>query len=521
VRIYPERSTAREQYFRELIKMEKIIIFDTTLRDGEQAPGAALTSFQKMEVATQLERLGVDIIEAGFPVASPDDFAAVSAIAKRIRKSGICALARCIPKDIDRAADSLKKARRGRIHLFLATSKIHLKYKFKKAEDEIEEIARDSIRRARRYCADVEFSPEDATRTEKGFLFRMVEMAIREGARTINIPDTVGYSYPQEVFSLISDIVNNVPNINKAVIATHCHNDLGLATANSLSAILGGARQVHCTINGIGERAGNASLEEIVMAMKTRKDVFGNFHTAINTREIYRTSRLVSKLTDFAVPPNKAIVGSNAFAHESGIHQDAVLKKRITYEIMDPHEVGIADSQLILGKHSGRHAFRDRLKTLGFHLDEKQLNRAFARFKEVADKKKNIFDDDLRIIVEDEVRVSRPVWTLQSFEINSGTKVKPVAKMVLVKAGRELCGVSSGDGPVDACFKAIDKITGHKAKLEDFRLEAVTSGKDALGQVSLKLKVKGSVISGRGASTDIIEAAVKAYVDAANKLENK
>lgn len=501
--------------------MEKIIILDTTLRDGEQAPGAALNSFQKMEIATQLEKLGVDIIEAGFPVASPDDFAAVSAIAKAIRKSSICALARCIDKDIQKAGESLKKAKHPRIHLFLATSKIHLKYKFKKAEDEISGIARDSIRRAKKFCSDIEFSPEDATRTERDFLFRMVEMAIREGARTINIPDTVGYSYPQEIYSLITDIRNSVPNIDKAVIATHCHDDLGLATANSLSALLAGARQVHCTINGIGERAGNASLEEIVMAMKTRKDVFGNFRNNIDTRQIYRTSRLVSKLTDFVVPPNKAIVGSNAFAHESGIHQDAVLKKRITYEIMDPHEVGISDSQLILGKHSGRHAFRDRLKTLGFNLDEKQLNQAFARFKEVADKKKNIFDDDLRIIVEDEVRLVRPLWKLISFEINSGTKIKPVARVELDKKGKVMTGQSSGDGPVDACFRALDKITRLKAKLEDFRLEAVTSGKDALGQVSLKLKVSGSIAAGRGSSTDIVEAAIKAYIDAVNKLETK
>ena len=501
--------------------MEKIIIFDTTLRDGEQAPGAALNSFQKMEVATQLEHLGVDIIEAGFPVASPDDFAAVSAIAKLIKKGAVCALARCIYKDIEHAGLSLKKARHPRIHLFLATSKIHLKYKFKKAEDEIADIARDSIRAAKKFCSDVEFSPEDATRTQKDFLFRMVEMAIKEGARTINIPDTVGYSYPQEIYALITDILNNVPNINKAVIATHCHNDLGLATANSLSAVLAGARQVHCTINGIGERAGNASLEEVVMAMKTRKDVFGNFYTNINTKEIYRTSRLVSKATNFVVPPNKAIVGRNAFAHESGIHQDAILKKRITYEIMDPHDVGIADSQLILGKHSGRHAFRDRLKTLGFVLNEEQLNKAFGRFKEVADKKKDIFDDDLRIIVEDEVRIIKPTWTLNSFEINSGTKIKPKAQVVLIKAGKNLSGVSSGDGPVDACFKAIDKITGYKVKLEDFRLEAVTSGKDALGQASLKLKVPGSIVSGRGSSTDIVEAAVKAYIDAVNKIKNK
>ncbi|PIQ90236.1 MAG: 2-isopropylmalate synthase [Candidatus Omnitrophica bacterium CG11_big_fil_rev_8_21_14_0_20_41_12] len=501
--------------------MEKIIIFDTTLRDGEQAPGASMNSLQKMEVATQLERLGVDIIEAGFPVASPDDFAAVSAIARLIKKCGVCALARCIYKDIEHAGKSVKKAKHPRIHLFLATSKIHLKYKFKKAEDEIASIARDSIKQAKKFCSDIEFSPEDATRTEKDFLFRMVEMAIKEGAHTINIPDTVGYSYPQEVYSLITDIKNNVPNINKAIIAIHCHNDLGLATANSLSAVLAGARQVHCTINGIGERAGNASLEEIVMAMKTRKDVFGNFCNSIHTKEIYRTSRLVSKLTNFVVPPNKAIVGKNAFAHESGIHQDAILKKRITYEIMDPHDVGIADSQLILGKHSGRHAFGDRLKTLGFHLNEEQLNKAFGRFKDLCDKKKDIFDDDLRAIVEDEIRVAKPIWKLDSFEINSGTKIKPVAQVILVKGGKNVSANSSGDGPVDACFKAIDKITGFKAKLDDFRLEAVTSGKDALGQVSLRLKINDSIISGRGASTDIIEAAVKAYIDAVNKLENR
>jgi 2-isopropylmalate synthase len=323
------------------------------------------------------------------------------------------------------------------------------------------------------------------------------------------------------MYSLISDIKNNVPNINKAVIATHCHDDLGMAVANSLSAILAGARQAHCTINGIGERAGNASLEEIVMAIKTRKDVFKGLYTDIDTKEIFRTSRLVSNLTNFVVPPNKAIVGRNAFAHESGIHQDAVLKKRITYEIIDPHDVGISESQLILGKHSGRHAFRERLKALGFHLDDEQLNKAFVRFKDVADKKKDIFDDDLRIIVDDEMRVTKPLWQLNSFEVTSGTKIKPKAHVVLIKKGKNVSGISSGDGPVDACFKAIDKVTGYKAKLEDFRLEAVTSGKDALGQVSLKLKIKESIISGRGASTDIIEAAIRAYLDAVNKLENK
>jgi 2-isopropylmalate synthase len=396
-----------------------------------------------------------------------------------------------------------------------------MQYKFKKAEDEILALARQATKLARRFCDDIEFSPEDATRSERDFLYRIIEQAINDGARTINIPDTVGYSYPQEIFSLITSIKNNVPNINKAIIAIHCHDDLGLSTANSLSAVLAGARQVHCTVNGIGERAGNASLEEIVMAIKTRKDVFGSFTLGIKTREIFATSRLVSNLTNFVVAPNKAIVGRNAFAHESGIHQDAILKKRSTYEIMDPRDVGILKSQLILGKHSGRHAFRDRLKVLGFKLNDEQLNKAFGRFKEVADKKKVIFDDDLRIIVEDESREVKPVWQLKSFEVTSGTKIKPKASVVLSKKGKSLSGISSGDGPVDAVFNAIDKVTGYKAKLDDFRLEAVTAGKDALGQVSLKLKIKESFFSGRGASTDIIEAGIRAYLDAVNRLEHK
>ncbi len=501
--------------------MEKIIIFDTTLRDGEQAPGASLTAQQKLEIAYQLEKLGVDVIEAGFPVSSPGEFLAVNMISKSIKKSVVCGLARCLTKDIEAARDALKKAKHPRIHLFLATSKIHLQYKFKKTEEEVLALGIQAVKLARKFCDDIEFSPEDATRTERGFLFKVIEAAICEGAKTINIPDTVGYSYPQEIYSLIVDIKNKVPNINKAVIAIHCHDDLGMAVANSLSAVLAGARQVHCTINGIGERAGNASLEEVVMALKTRKDVFKDLYTLINTKEIYRTSRLVSNLTDYPVPANKAIVGRNAFRHESGIHQDAVLKKKITYEIMNPNDVGISESQLVLGKHSGRHAFKDRLKQLGFHLNDAQLNKAFERFKEVADRKKDIFDDDLRIFVEDEIRVAKPLWQLESFEVNSGTKIKPKATVVLNKKGSNLTGISSGDGPVDACFKAIDKIINLKVKLEDFRLEAVTSGKDALGHVSLKLKVKGAAAAGHGSSTDIIEAAIRAYIEAINKLETK
>ncbi len=501
--------------------MEKIIIFDTTLRDGEQAPGASLNHKEKLEVAWALSDLGVDVIEAGFPISSKGDFMAVREVSKIIKSSTICGLARSIKKDIDAVVEATKLAKRARIHVFLATSKIHMQYKLKKAEDEILRLAVESVSYARKFCPDVEFSPEDASRTERDFLFRVVEAVIKAGATTINIPDTVGYSEPQEFGGLIRAIKENVSNINKAIISVHCHNDLGLAVANSLAAIKNGARQVECTINGIGERAGNASLEEIVMSVDTRKDIYAGLKTGINKKNIYKISRLVSKLTGFVVAPNKAIVGGNAFRHESGIHQDGVLKERSTYEIIRGEDVGFVVEGMVLGKHSGRHAFDERLKKLGFHLSTLQINKAFERFKDLCDKKKDIFDDDLRIIVEDEIRVVKPVWRLESFEINSGTKISPEACVVLTKNNKDLSSVSSGDGPVDACFKAIDKITGYKVKLEDFRLEAVTAGKDALGQVSLKLNIKDSVISGRGASTDIIEAAVKAYIDAVNKLENK
>ena len=498
--------------------MEKIIIFDTTLRDGEQAPGASLTSEQKLEIAYQLEDLGVDVIEAGFPIASPDDFKAVSTISKKIKKSVICGLARCLTSDIEAAYKAVKDAKAGRVHLFLAISKIHLQYKFKKAEDEIFEIAQKAIRLTRKHCKDIEFSPEDATRSDRYFLYRIIEMAINEGASTINIPDTVGYSYPQEVYSLITDIRNNVPNINKAVIAIHCHDDLGLATANSLSGIMGGARQVHCTINGIGERAGNASLEEIVMALKTRKDVFGDFYTQINTKNIYQVSRLVSSLTGFVVPPNKAIVGRNAFRHESGIHQDAVLKKRNTYEIMDPKDVGFVEANIVLGKHSGRHALAKRLEDIGFKFDAKKINEIFKLFKQLADKKKEVFDDDLLVLAEEGTKGRPKVYDLVSVRVNTGTDIPPEAILKIKYKKKVLEAKSSGDGPVDACFKAIDKITGVKSRLYDYRLEAVTSGKDALGEVSLKLTVKNKTVSGRSSSTDIIEASVRAYLDAVNKI---
>jgi 2-isopropylmalate synthase len=500
--------------------MEKIIIFDTTLRDGEQAPGASMTSEQKLEIAFQLENLGVDVIEAGFPIASPDDFKAVSIISKQIKKSVICGLARCLKADIEAAHNSIKKAKYPRIHLFLATSKIHMRYKFRKPEEEILDLAKKSIRLAKGFCDDIEFSPEDATRSERDFLFQVIESAIAEGARTINIPDTVGYSYPQEVHSLITDILNNVPNINKAIISIHCHNDLGMAVANSLSAVLSGARQVHCTINGIGERAGNASLEEIVMAIKTRKDAFSDLYTDINTKNIYNLSRLVSSATGFIVPPNKAIVGKNAFRHEAGIHQDAVIKKRITYEIMNPQDVGMVASQLVLGKHSGRHALSKRLKDLGFTLNEKKINEIFLKFKQLADKKKEVFDDDLIALIEEEAMEKRKIYELVSIRVSTGTDIIPEATVKIKYKKKIHEAKSSGDGPVDACFKAIDKITGVKGELQDYRIEAVTKGKDALGDVSLKLKAKGKVVNAHGSSTDIIEASVRAYINALNKIES-
>lgn len=497
--------------------MEKLIIFDTTLRDGEQAPGASLTSPQKLEVAYQLERLGVDVIEAGFPIASPDDFAAVQAISKKIRKPVVCGLARCIPADIESAAKAVKMARAGRVHVFLATSKIHLQYKFKKPEDEILALAVKSVRMAKNLCDDIEFSPEDATRTDRDFLYRVVEAAIKEGARTINIPDTVGYSYPQEVYEIISGIKNNVPNINKAVIAIHCHDDLGMSTANSIAAVLAGARQVHCTINGIGERAGNTSLEEVVMAVKTRKDAFKNITMGINTKEIYRTSKLVSNLTGFVVPPNKAVVGKNAFRHESGIHQDAVIKERTTYEIMNPNDVGIGESQLVLGKHSGRHGLSKRLKELGFKFDDARMARIFSEFKKLADKKKEVFDDDLVALAQEETREASCDYILEAVRVSTGTDIVPDA-MVKIRHNKKVFEAKSGgDGPVDACYKAVDRITKVKAKLINYELEAVTRGKDAQGLVKVEIELRSQVYSGKGASTDILEASVKAYLDAVNK----
>jgi 2-isopropylmalate synthase len=497
--------------------MEKIIIFDTTLRDGEQAPGASLNQKEKLEIAKALANLGVDIIEAGFPISSKGDFEAVCAVAKSIKGPVICGLARAITKDIDAAYQAVKYSKRPRIHVFLATSKIHMKYKLKKAEDEILRLAISTVKYAKDRCTDVEFSPEDATRSEREFLFKVIEAVIAAGATTVNIADTVGYAEPEEFGSLIRAIKENVTNIDKAVISVHCHNDLGLAVANSLEAIKNGARQVECTINGIGERAGNASLEEIVMALDTRVDIFGSLKTDINKSQIYKTSRLVSKLTGFLIAPNKAVVGANAFRHESGIHQDGILKERSTYEIIKPQDVGFFGEGLVLGKHSGRHAFVERLKQLGFHLSKQQLEKTFTRFKQLADKKKNIFDDDLMTIVEDEIKVVNPLWKLISFQVSSGTDILPEAKVHLKKKGKIFTGESFGDGPVDACYRAVDKIIGIKGELLDYRLEAVTAGKDAIGEVNLKIKIKNKIITARGSSTDIIEASLLAYLNAVNK----
>ena len=496
---------------------DKVFIFDTTLRDGEQAPGASMNEREKLEIATALERLGVDIIEAGFPVISKGDFDSVKSVAKHIKGSIVCGLARSLKADIDAAADALKSAARSRIHVFLATSKIHMQHKLKKTQEEILQMAVDAVKYARQKNADVEFSPEDASRSEKLFLYRILEAVIDAGATTVNIPDTVGYAMPIEYGQLIAEIKNNVPNINKAVISVHCHDDLGVAVANSLAAVRNGARQVECTINGIGERAGNASMEEIVMALKTRSDIY-KCATNIQTPEICRVSRLVSKYTGFAVAPNKAIVGNNAFRHEAGIHQDGILKERSTYEIMRPEDVGFVGTGLVLVKLSGRHAFRVRLKHLGIELNDEDAQKAFERFKRVADKKKQIFDEDLVAIVEDEIKPVEKTWSLVSLANKSGTNIKTEATIVLRSKTKTYKKSSSGDGPVDACYKAIDAISKVKGKLLDYTIHSVTQGKDALGEVTIKVKFKNKSVIAHGASTDILEASAKAYINALNKV---
>jgi len=500
-----------------MAKKDKVLIFDTTLRDGEQAPGASMNESEKLEIAYALEHLGVDIIEAGFPVSSPGDFNSVKKVAQNIKRSCVCGLARSMKKDIDAAAHAVKVASHGRIHVFLATSKIHLEHKLKKSPDEILQMAVDAVTYARKKIDDIEFSPEDASRTDKEFLYRILEAVIKAGAKTVNIPDTVGYSMPGEYGQLIADISNNVPNIDKAIISVHCHDDLGLGVANSLEAVRNGARQIECTVNGIGERAGNASMEEIVMAIKTRAD-FYRCTTNINTRQIHKVSRLVSKYTGFVVAPNKAIVGGNAFRHESGIHQDGVLKERTTYEIMKPEDVGFVGVGLVLGKHSGRHAVKVRLKSLGIDLKDDKLDMVFKRFKDIADKKKQVFDEDLIAIAEEESKISKPRWELVDLISTSGTNVIPQVEVILKSKGKTYTKSSSGDGPVDACYKAIDALTKLKGKLMDYSIKSVTQGKDALGEVTIKVNISNKIVIAHGASTDILVASAKAYIHAVNKV---
>ncbi len=497
----------------------RVYIFDTTLRDGEQSPGVSLNANEKLEIARQLARLGVDIVEAGFPITSQGDFEAVKTIAREVRGITVAGLARTNFADIDRAWEALKHADQPRIHTFIATSDIHLKHKLRMTRDQVLEAAVAGVKRAKGYTADVEFSAEDASRSDLDFLCRVLEAAIAAGATTVNIPDTVGYATPDEFAEFIRSIMNRVKGIEKAVVSVHCHDDLGLAVANSLAAVLAGARQVEGAINGIGERAGNASLEEVIMALYTRRDRYG-LETGINTEEIYRTSKLVSKLTGMEIQPNKAIVGKNAFAHESGIHQDGVLKERTTYEIMNPSMVGIAHSSLVLGKHSGRHAFRSRLVELGFSLSEEELNKAFARFKDLADRKKEITDHDIEAIVENEIRKVPATYEFTYLHISSGTTVVPTATVGLTRGEDLLEEAACGNGPVDAICKAVDKITGYHCRLVSWGINAITGGKDALGEVTLRIAEnnKDKLYMGRGISTDILEASARAYVNAVNKM---
>ena len=503
---------------RKQSQQNRVVIFDTTLRDGEQCPGASMGLREKLEVARQLERLQVDIIEAGFPIASPGDFEAVRAIAQQIKGPRICGLARCLNKDIERCAEAVAPAgKRGRIHVFLATSAIHRQYKFNKAKSEILKLAVAGVKYARKFVDDVQFSPEDASRTEPDFLAEVVAAVTEAGATTVNIPDTVGYAIPSEFGQLIGYLVEHVPALSREVtLHVHCHNDLGLAVANSLMAVRNGARGVECTINGLGERAGNCSLEEVVMALRTRADAFG-VTTGIQTREISRASRLVSKLTGMVVQRNKAIVGANAFAHESGIHQDGMLKHRATYEIMRPEDVGISGSELVLGKHSGRHGLVARLKQLGYAVTPGELEKIYARFIELADKKKNVYDDDLTALLHAQELGGPQVFTLDYLHVSTGTATVPTATVRLKKAGEVSQDSSCGDGPVDATFKTIDRITGVPGKLLDYSIQAVTKGEDAVGEVSVSVQFGGELVTAKGASTDIVEASARAYLNALNR----
>ncbi len=495
----------------------KIKIFDTTLRDGEQCPGASLNPEEKFEIARQLAKLNVDCLEAGFAIASPGDLAAIQRIAREVKGPIICSLARCKEEDIKAAWEGVKEASKPRIHIFIATSPIHMEKKLRMTEDEVFKSAVECTRLARSLCKDVEFSCEDAGRSNPEFLYKVIEAVIDAGATVINIPDTVGYTMPSEFSALVKGVIENVSNIGKVDVSVHCHNDLGMAVANSLAAVLVGANQIECTINGIGERAGNASLEEIVMSIKTRRD-FYDCETAINTKEIYKTSRLVSNLTGLIVQPNKAVVGANAFAHEAGIHQAGILRAKETYEIMNPEDIGLTESRLVLGKHSGRHAFTEKLKDMGYEITGEALEKAFVKFKELADKKKEISDRDLETIIAEEVYTVPETYKLEYIDVKSGTHIKPKALVKLWFQGKLLESEEEGAGPVDAVYKAIDKITRTGTRLVDYSLQAITGGTDALGEVTVRIRETDRVYIGHGASTDIIIASAKAYLAAVNRL---
>ena len=498
---------------------DKLIIFDTTLRDGEQSPGASMTRDEKVRIAKALEKMRVDVIEAGFPVASQGDFEAVKAVADIIQDSTVCGLARALDKDIDRAGEALKGANSARIHTFIATSPIHMKEKLRMSPDQVLDQAVAAVKRARQHTDNVEFSPEDAGRSDLDFLCRVLEAVIDAGATTLNIPDTVGYNLPHQFGALIRNLREKIPNSDKAVFSVHCHNDLGLAVSNSLSAVLNGARQVECTINGLGERAGNASLEEVIMAVRTRQDIF-DCDTGLDTTQIMTCSRLVSGITGFAVQPNKAIVGANAFAHESGIHQDGVLKNRETYEIMRAEDVGWATNRMVLGKHSGRNAFRTRMKELGINFEsEDDVNAAFSRFKDLADKKHEIFDEDLQsLMTEAGIEAENELFKLVSLKVCSETGEKPNSQITLWVDGEEKSADSQGSGPVDATFRAIEEIVHSDTELQLYSVNNITSGTDSQGEVTVRLEKGGSIVNGQGADTDIVIASAKAYINALNKI---
>jgi len=496
---------------------DQVLIFDTTLRDGEQCPGASMNTREKLEVARQLARLKVDIIEAGFPIASDGDFEAVRAIASEIQGPRIAGLARCVDKDIDRAAEAVKPAGdRARIHVFLATSAIHREFKLKMAQGEILKRAVDGVKRALGYCKDVEFSPEDASRTEPEFLAQVTEAVIAAGATTVNIPDTVGYAVPHEYGALIKYLFDHVKNIRQAVISVHCHNDLGLAVANSLVAVQNGARQVECTLNGIGERAGNASLEEFVMALKTRKDAFAGYTTGIDTRQLFPASRLVSHMTGMLVQRNKAIVGENAFAHEAGIHQHGMMQNRETYEIMHAEDVG-RSSELTWGKHMGHHAVGKKLEEMGYKLSADEVRRVTDQVKTLADKKKSVYDEDVRAIVEGQFTEVPQVWKLDYLSVMTGTIPTATVRLVRADKNEPISDAGTGDGPIDAMLKTIDRITGIKGALNDYSVGSVSRGKDAIGEVSVRVQFEGRMVTGKAVSTDIIEASALAYLNALNR----